>query len=138
VPYKTTQETCLASFYSNSIRIHGFSYCSNIDPSRLCTEDLVYSYLKLGPVAIAMDASNPDLQFYSGGIYDSKCSSVNHAVILIGYGIEKVGNVNVGYWIVRNSWTMYWGERGNIRIKHDESNFHSCGVTHSAFVPTLD
>jgi hypothetical protein len=44
-----------------------------------------------------------------GVYYDSPCSSPNHAVTLVGYGVDSNG-FNV--WYVRNSWGTGWGQSG--------------------------
>jgi C1A family cysteine protease len=48
---------------------------------------------------------------YSSGIYASTDNSKllgGHAVLLTGYGSEN----GIDYWILRNSWGIEWGERG--------------------------
>lgn len=75
------------------------------------------SYLKnilkeVGPVSIAVAAG--DWLSYTGGIMtDCTSPSVNHAVLLVGYGTE--GGVN--YWKVKNSWGTSFGEQGYIRLQ---------------------
>lgn len=54
---------------------------------------------EVGPIAISINAALKTFQLYSEGIYDDKdCSSttVNHAMLLIGYGED--------YWILKNWW----------------------------------
>ena len=57
--------------------------------------------------------------FPSGGIYtDTSCnlddvSHTNHAVVFVGWGTEN----GIDYWIVRNSWGAFWGEKGYFRIQ---------------------
>lgn len=74
-----------------------------------------------GPLSVLLDATQ--LQYYKEGIWvghiDSSpellgCSKtyLNHAVLLVGYGVED----NNDYWIVKNSWGEKWGESGYFRI----------------------
>ena len=88
-------------------------------------EDEIKEFLyETGPLAIALNAD--PLQTYTSGILDltsTKCpsSGINHAVTLVGYGIEN----NVAYWIVKNSWGTAWGEKGYFRIRRGNG---TCGV----------
>lgn len=72
-----------------------------------------------GPLAVGIDAGL--WKNYKGGVFKGCPRSgqrvdQNHAVQLVGYGED----VSEGpYWIVRNSWGPFWGERGYIRIKRD-------------------
>ncbi|CAE7948532.1 unnamed protein product, partial [Symbiodinium sp. KB8] len=61
---------------------------------------------------------------YDGGIFNGcqKDATINHAVLLVGYGQDKKGQK---YWLIRNSWGADWGEEGYMRLlRHDgdESN----------------
>jgi C1A family cysteine protease len=48
-------------------------------------------------------------------------------------GVAVVGfDSSAGYWIVRNSWGVSWGENGYIRMKMG-SNL--CGIVDDALVP---
>lgn len=40
----------------------------------------------------------------------------SHAVVLVGWGREKVKDEEVDYWIVRNSWGVSWGTDGYCKI----------------------
>ena len=51
----------------------------------------------------------------------------DHIVALVGYGVDEVGQF---YWILRNSWSRFWGEDGYMRITDDV-----CGVMNSATYP---
>ena len=56
-----------------------------------------------GPVSVNLYAS-VKFQSYKSGIYfDEKCNhdELNHGVLLIGYGTEKLNNTNVDYWILK-------------------------------------
>jgi len=77
-----------------------------------------------GPLAVSVDASQWFL--YESGVFDG-CNQVNpdidHAVQLVGYGSDaKMGD----YWLVRNSWSPFWGENGYIRLKRTSDV--RCGI----------
>lgn len=73
--------------------------------------------------------------FYDSGVYDDPdCTGaeedINHAVLLVGWGTEN----GKDYWIVKNSWSTYWGEEGYVKIARDNN---ICGVTSGANYPIL-
>ena len=73
--------------------------------------------VQVGPLSAAVNAAL--LQFYWGGIYDPYdywCDpeSLDHAVLLVGYGSED----GKDYWIVKNSWGDQWGEQPPIHNSH--------------------
>eukprot|EP00440_Ansanella_granifera_P073497 gb/GFBE01079753.1/.p1 GENE.gb/GFBE01079753.1/~~gb/GFBE01079753.1/.p1 ORF type:complete len:389 (+),score=88.88 gb/GFBE01079753.1/:1-1167(+) len=78
---------------------------------------LMHAVSEKGPVVVSVDAE--PWSIYSGGVFDGcgKDATVNHAVIMVGYGTDDLGGK---YWLIRNSWGTDWGENGFIRIKrHD-------------------
>eukprot|EP00123_Amoebidium_parasiticum_P015166 comp22820_c0_seq1/m.35838 comp22820_c0_seq1/g.35838 ORF comp22820_c0_seq1/g.35838 comp22820_c0_seq1/m.35838 type:complete len:568 (-) comp22820_c0_seq1:537-2240(-) len=88
-----------------------------------------------GPVSIAFDASRDTLSFYSSGVYyDKECSSedLDHAVVVVGYGTEN----GKDYWLVKNSWSTYWGDMGYVKIARNRHNH--CGVATSAAYAVVD
>lgn len=43
----------------------------------------------------------------------------------MGYGTDpKLGN----YWLVRNSWSAQWGEKGYIRVAREDPTNPPCGM----------
>jgi len=86
---------------------------------------LMNAIAKVGPVSISVDAST--WHAYSSGVY-SGCNQINpdinHAVVLVGYGEEK----GQKYWLVRNSWSAAWGEKGYIRIARYDAEEEVCGL----------
>jgi len=91
------------------------------DPQQVTT--YLYNY---GPLSITLNA---DLLFsYTTGIISgdpSTCpnSESDHAVLLVGYGVDSGSNMN--YWLVKNSWGTSWGEQGYFRIESDNG---LCGI----------
>ncbi|XP_061594016.1 procathepsin L [Cololabis saira] len=88
----------------------------------------------IGPITVAIDASNPSFLFYSSGIYDEpNCdpNHLSHAVVLVGFGSEEGRK----YWIIKNSWGASWGEGGYMRLIRNGRN--TCGIASYALYPVL-
>lgn len=88
-----------------------------------------------GPLPVAIDASLRSFHSYKSGVYDDrKCKSsqrsLNHAVLLVGYGTDRSAG---DYWIIKNSWGRSWGERGYMKIARNRRN--QCGIASYAVVP---
>ncbi|KAL8447413.1 hypothetical protein Emag_004384 [Eimeria magna] len=64
-----------------------------------------------GPVSVAIQADQLDFQFYKSGVFDAPCgSSLDHGVLLVGYGTDKKSNKD--FFLMKNSWGPGWGEGG--------------------------
>uniref|UniRef100_A0A8C2P3E5 Peptidase C1A papain C-terminal domain-containing protein n=1 Tax=Capra hircus TaxID=9925 RepID=A0A8C2P3E5_CAPHI len=99
---------------------------------------LMKAVATLGPISVAVDASNPSFQFYKSGIYyEPKCKSesVDHAVLVVGYGFEGADSDDNKYWLVKNSWGKHWGINGYIKMAKDQNNH--CGIATMASYPTV-
>ncbi|XP_028827503.1 cathepsin K-like isoform X3 [Denticeps clupeoides] len=86
----------------------------------------------VGPVIAFIDASHPSFQFYQSGVYyEPNCSSteVDHVVLVVGYGQED----GQDYWLVKNSWGTFWGEKGYMKMARNRSNM--CGIASDAGCP---
>lgn len=82
---------------------------------------------KVGPVAVAIDAAHPEFRFYSSGVYyNSDCKNgvndLDHEVLVVGYGSSQ----DQDYWIVKNSWSTYWGNEGYVNMARNRDN--NCGI----------
>ncbi|NWX79390.1 CYSP2 proteinase, partial [Alca torda] len=90
---------------------------------------------KHGPVAVSIDASHKTFSFYSNGVYyEPKCGNkpgeLDHAVLAVGYGVLQ----GETYWLIKNSWSTYWGNDGYILMAMKDNN---CGVATEATYPIL-
>lgn len=78
---------------------------------------------------------------YTGGVYLEEVDKPqNHAISLIGYGtqIEKDGS-EIPYWIGRNSWGTFWGEKGFFRVPRGsyKEGKYTLGLEDECFYPII-
>jgi cathepsin L len=90
---------------------------------------LIGALATIGPIAVSVDAQ--PWMAYSSGIFTGcgfNSIDIDHAVQAVGYGTEN----GKDYWIVRNSWGSFWGEKGYIRIfRHSDGASKWCGPDYS-------
>jgi hypothetical protein len=89
------------------------------------------------PVSIAIEAGGRDFQLYSGGVFTGDCGTdLDHGVLAVGYGNEN----GLDYWIVKNSWGDFWGERGYLRMQRNigANDFGLCGINIEPSYATKD
>jgi len=87
------------------------------------------------PIACALDASNANFQYYISGVFqDNSCQAdnVDHGMLLIGYGVDSASNLP--YFILKNSWSVDWGEKGYMRIIRGKN---MCGVAQMGNYPIV-
>lgn len=78
--------------------------------------DIKTALVDHGPVAIAISADQCFMDYESGILGPENCAcngDVNHLVVVVGYGSEA----GKDFWIVRNSWSENWGEKGYVRFQ---------------------
>jgi len=119
-PYKGVTGTCTEK--KKAANITGF-----VKLPENKQDPLVEAVATIGPIAISIDASRWSM--YAKGIFDgcTKDADIDHAVQLVGYGVEGT----TAYWLVRNSWGPSWGENGYIRIKKFAMDTDFCGIDHT-------
>jgi C1A family cysteine protease len=115
-PYKATNQTCLNRTVAKAYKLTGLVYLPD------CAA--VITALASRPIAVAVNATI--MQSYKSGIFNN-CSgtSVNHAVLLVGYTST--------YWRIKNSWGTSWGESGYLRLAPG----NTCNICNYASYPTL-
>ncbi|KAI3879097.1 hypothetical protein MKX03_018045 [Papaver bracteatum] len=86
------------------------------------------------PVSVGICGSDSAFQLYSKGIFSGPCStSLDHAVLIVGYGSEN----GVDYWILKNSWGTSWGINGYMHmLRNGPSKEGVCGINKLASYPT--
>mmetsp|Transcript_32513 Transcript_32513/g.58207 ORF Transcript_32513/g.58207 Transcript_32513/m.58207 type:complete len:478 (-) Transcript_32513:172-1605(-) len=83
------------------------------------------------PVSVAIQANERAFQLYGGGVLDAPCGTqLDHGVLAVGYDSGE------GYWIVKNSWGDWWGEKGYIRLAFGKNGgAGQCGICTMASFP---
>ena len=117
--YTGKKGTCKSDSSKYAVKVTGYKKLSSDDET-----DILNYLVETGPLAIAVNAD--PLQNYNSGIASyskSTCdpSGINHAVNLVGYGVEN----GTKYWLVRNSWGADWGEDGYFRMLRGSG---TCGI----------
>ena len=121
---------CHDSQVPKAVEIDGFY---NVTPYN--TRALEAALVENGPITVAIDASPRSFTFYSRGVYsDVNCKNkpdeLDHQVLVVGYGSLN----GERYWLVKNSWSTYWGNDGYVLISQRDN---MCGVTTSPTFPRI-
>ncbi|KAJ4794632.1 hypothetical protein LUZ62_045878 [Rhynchospora pubera] len=131
-PYKNVQGKCRANRIEQdkkgSIREYGTVPRKN--------ETMLMAAVAQQPVAVYIDSSSSNFQFYSGdGIYDGPCGvQLDHAVTIVGYGENK----GKKYWTAKNSWGKSWGDNGYIYLAKDVHEISGmCGLATHGYYPIM-
>eukprot|EP00475_Leptophrys_vorax_P037266 TRINITY_DN63_c0_g1_i1.p1 TRINITY_DN63_c0_g1~~TRINITY_DN63_c0_g1_i1.p1 ORF type:complete len:343 (-),score=104.48 TRINITY_DN63_c0_g1_i1:31-1059(-) len=101
--------TCVGLNYFPNASIAEYGLLESGDAGKMAAE--IYAR---GPIACNVNAG--PLVEYTGGIYSDTTQSTDtdHVISIVGWGTDA--KTKSQYWIVRNSWGEYWGERGYFRI----------------------
>ncbi|KAJ5066150.1 digestive cysteine proteinase [Anaeramoeba ignava] len=108
------------------------AYYHNVTSGDLeALKEAVYLY---GAVAVSIDVTEK-MVFYKSGVFsDPECGNtfdhLLHCVTLVGYGTENQQD----YWLIKNSWSVNWGDEGYIKILRDNN---MCGVATLPQFPVL-
>jgi len=85
--------------------------------------DNLINALAIKPVSVAVDASI--WSQYKSGVMSGCGTAVNHGVLLIG--------ATDGFWSIKNSWGVAWGEKGFIRLARG----NTCAICQYPSYPNL-
>jgi len=130
--YPYTAETGTCQYAASNCGSTVTSFTDVTSGSETALQTAVYG----APVSVAIDASQPSFQSYTGGVYyEPACSStqLDHGVLSVGWGVDTQNN-NTAYWIVKNSWGTDWGLNGYIWMSRNANN--NCGIATMASFPS--
>ncbi|XP_071686806.1 cysteine protease Amb a 11.0101-like [Rutidosis leptorrhynchoides] len=127
-PFVGKQETCdAAKFGRQSVTIDGEE---KIPPNN---EEAFMKAVAQQPVAIGMVAAD-DFAFYKEGVYSGPCANcpANHVMLVVGFGETPDGKK---YYIVKNSWGEWWGDKGYMLMERATNPEGLCGMYRLAHIP---
>lgn len=88
-PFKTCSQTCSVI---GGTQVMEWKQVDSTDGA------LTAALAEVGPIAVAIEADQVAFQFYSSGVLTAACgSSLDHGVLLVGYGTAEDGT---NYWWV--------------------------------------
>ena len=101
-PYNITKRKCDVTKNDYAVTVTAYKRVA-------AQQDMINYVLNGGTLVAVIDASG--MGPYKSGIF-STCTSTyaNHAVQIVGV------NVDEGYWIIRNSWGSWWGDKGYMKL----------------------
>lgn len=125
-PYEGLNDFCRAANYSVAGTFKNVLHVPSRDEEALM--EALYTH---GPLSVGVNAEY-DFVFYAEGVYREvrcgvKVRDLDHAVVLVGYGTSGEGE---DFWIVKNSWSKFWGQDGYIKISRE----YDCGISTDAVV----
>jgi hypothetical protein len=105
LPYREIQDLIKHHIHTQGPVIGGFHVFKNFFADRFVETDDIYvesqSYLGVPGV----DYSNLERDWAG-----------SHAVVIVGWGSTTIEKEEVPYWIVRNSWSSFWGNAGYFKM----------------------
>jgi cathepsin L len=126
--YTARQGTCKYSSSKGKFKVTSYVNLPKNDPKALLEA------VNKQPVSVALRASSSVFQLYKSGIISStSCgTTIDHAVVVIGYGTEG----GKDYWLLKNSWGTSWGEQGFFRISRSTASGPGiCGMLQLSSYP---
>jgi len=113
-----------------------FTSCADVAPNNQLA---LKAAVAIGPVAVAIEADSKLFQFYSSGVIaDPACgTTLDHGVLAVGYGVDAVSGIK--YWLVKNSWSDSWGDKGYVKIARSDgvNDTGVCGIAMDPSFPIV-
>jgi C1A family cysteine protease len=118
-------------------KVTGYTYATPACTSGACDkQDLnkLAAALEETPVSVCVNAGAWN-DYTTGVMSSSQCGSMaadeqDHCVMATGFNLTAP----TPYWIVRNSWSSTWGEKGYIYLEYSQN---TCGLADDATIPTV-
>ncbi|UJR07000.1 hypothetical protein I4U23_011289 [Adineta vaga] len=128
-PYNAKENTCTFNTSNVIVKVCGYVELPSGNETALQQATAF-----IGPIATSVDAGHTSFQLYKSGVYDEpQCRPdfPDHGIFVIGYGNES----GKDYWLLKNSWTTDWGEKGYVKMVRNKNN--QCAVATQPSYPIL-
>ncbi len=135
-PYRAQKQACKAGNFQLQAKLQGYKLIETTPQS------IIGALNQLHPVSTTIGAGGAMMNYRGGGVMTAcQAYQTNHQMIIIGYSCESAvdstgkycafdskGNLpkGVGYWIIRNSWGLSYGDKGFLYIKMTTSTGAKC------------
>jgi C1A family cysteine protease len=118
LPYKMKKESC-SPLSSPAYRIKAWGYVKP-NAGTPTNREMKEALCKYGPLAACIKVT-PAFQAYKSGIFDEHAPvsgerDINHGLVIVGWDDDK------GAWLVKNSWSDRWGEKGYAWVEYGSNN----------------
>ncbi|CAL5085393.1 unnamed protein product [Urochloa decumbens] len=131
-PYEDREGSCkLDKARNHVVKIRG---AEQVEPDN---EAALEAAVARQPVAVVINSVPEIQQHYTSGVFHGPCDpeKIDHAVTVVGYGAEPHG---LKYWIVKNSWGDWWGEKGYFRMERRVKDKRGmCGIATFSTFPVM-
>ncbi|KAF8034020.1 hypothetical protein BT93_C0334 [Corymbia citriodora subsp. variegata] len=128
-PYTAKDGSCKFSAGNVGVRV-----LDSVNITMGAEDELKHAVAMVRPVSVAFQVARGFESYKSGVFTSNTCGStsmdVNHAVLVVGYGVEN----GVPYWLIKNSWGRNWGNNGYFKM---EMGKNMCGVATCASYPIV-
>jgi C1A family cysteine protease len=114
IPYDFTKQFCI----SDTPKLAYVPETRWVYRNHNLTKRIIMDY---GAVTTPMFWDNKSFNSDDNTYYYGGTSNANHAVLIVGWDDTKKTAGGTGAWIVKNQWTMNWGERGYFYISYKDS-----------------
>lgn len=128
-PYTARDHLCKVPKDSDRVYIKSWL---DVKPSN--EDQLTKTLYHRGPISVAIDASSKQFRFYKSGVITSCGTQLNHAVLLVGYGVNEDGQL---YYTIKNSWGTIYGDNGYVRLSRGDHKDGTCGVALTPSFPII-
>lgn len=116
--YTGNYKACAAAGLARLVRLNSVKSYYTVASDDFSIKQKIMQY---GALAVAVDCS--DYVQYGGDVYSTtRTYKPNHAVAVCGWGSKN----GLSYWMLRNSWSEYWGDKGYIYVSAERNGTSPC------------